>query len=293
MTAERFANTQYRLPTLAEARRQVFPVLKFALVVAGGIGTALPFVWMVLSSFKTNADIGRIPMHWFPAEWVPQNYAKVFEIMPFARFYLNSIIVGVLTTLGALLICSLAAYAFARIRFIGRDIMFMLILATIMIPWWVTLIPAYLVIRQLGWLNTYQGLSVPGMLNIMGIFLLRQFFRTIPPDIEDAAFVDGANRLQIYARIVLPMAKPALLTVGLMTLMGSWNSLVWPLVISQHESMRTLPLGLAVLANLAGWVRHETGALLAATFLSILPIVVIYMFLQQYFIRGLALSGLK
>lgn len=287
------ASAQFSSSTLAEARRHLFPAIKYALVVVGGVGTALPFIWMVLSSFKTNADIGRIPMHWLPAEWMPQNYAKVFEIMPFARFYLNSIIVGLLTTFGALLICSMAAYAFARIRFFGRDVMFMLILATIMIPWWVTLIPAYLVIRQLGWLNTYQGLAVPGMLNIMGIFLLRQFFRTIPPDIEDAAFVDGANRLQIYARIVLPMAKPALLTVGLMTLMGSWNSLVWPLVISQHVSMQTLPLGLAVLANLAGWVRHETGALLAATFLSILPIMVIYMFLQQYFIRGLALSGLK
>ena len=293
MTAERLPSAQYKSLTLDEAKRQLFPVIKYTLVIAGGVGTALPFVWMILSSFKTNADIGRIPLHWFPAEWIPQNYAKVFEIMPFARFYLNSIIVGALTTCGALLICSMAAYAFARIRFVGRDIMFMLILTTIMIPWWVTLIPAYLVIRQLGWLNTYQGLAVPGMLNIMGIFLLRQFFRTIPPDIEDAAFVDGASRLQIYARIVLPMAKPALLTVGLMTLMGSWNSLVWPLVISQHVSMQTLPLGLAVLANLAGWVRHETGALLAATFLSILPIVVIYMFLQQYFIRGLALSGLK
>lgn len=293
MTAERLATAPAGTLSLATTGRRLLTVLKYALVIAGAIATALPFIWMLLSSFKTNADIATIPMRWFPSEWFAQNYNIVFEIMPFARFYMNSVVVAVLTTCGVLLISSLAAYAFARIRFIGRDTVFMLYLATIMIPGWVTLIPAFVVIRQLGWLNTYQGLAVPGMANAMSTFLLRQFFRTIPRDIEDAAFVDGANRLQIYARIILPMAKPALLTVGLMAFMGSWNSLVWPLVVSQGEAMQTLPLGLARLANMGGWVRHETGALLAATLLSILPIVVIYMFLQQYFIRGLALSGLK
>ena len=145
MTAERLATARYGTPTLAEARRQLFPFLKYVLVVAGGIGTALPFIWMVLSSFKNQLRHRPHPDALVPpAEWMVQNYAKVFEIMPFARFYLNSIIVGVLTTCGALLVCSMAAYAFARIRFIGRNIMFMLILATIMIPSWVTPPPSFL-----------------------------------------------------------------------------------------------------------------------------------------------------
>jgi multiple sugar transport system permease protein len=268
-------------------------VTRYGLVILGAIVTALPFVWMFLSSFKANSDIASIPMRWLPSTWMFQNYSTIWQMMPFARFYLNSVIVAVSQTVGVLLISSLAAYGFARIRFFGRDVVFFLYLSTIMIPGWVTLIPAFTIIRSLGWLNTYQGLIIPGMSSAMATFLLRQFFRAIPQDLEDAARVDGANRLRIYAQIILPLAKPALLTVALMTFMGSWNSLTWPLVISQTEDMQTLPLGLARLALMNGWVRVEWGPLMAATLLSILPIILIYIFLQQYFIRGIALSGLK
>lgn len=268
-------------------------ILRYGLVIIGAIITALPFLWMFLSSFKSNSDIAAIPTRWLPEMWIVQNYSVIWDMMPFARFYLNSIIVGMSQTLGVLLISSLAAYGFARIKFWGRDVVFFLYLSTIMIPGWVTLIPAFTIIRNLGWLNTYQGLIIPGMSSAMATFLLRQFFRAVPQDLEDAAFVDGASRLRIYAQIILPLAKPALLTVGLMTFMGSWNSLTWPLIISQSEDMQTLPLGLARLALMNGWVRIEWGPLMAATLLSILPIVIIYIFLQQYFIRGIALSGLK
>lgn len=268
-------------------------VVRYGLVIMGAIITALPFLWMFFSSFKSNSDIAAIPTRWLPEMWIIQNYSVIWEMMPFARFYLNSIIVAVSQTLGVLLISSLAAYGFARIRFWGRDVVFFLYLSTIMIPGWVTLIPAFTIIRNLGWLNTYQGLIIPGMSSAMATFLLRQFFRAVPQDLEDAAFVDGASRLRIYAQIILPLAKPALLTVGLMTFMGSWNSLTWPLIISQSEDMQTLPLGLARLALMNGWVRIEWGPLMAATLLSILPIIIIYIFLQQYFIRGIALSGLK
>lgn len=268
-------------------------ILRYGLVIIGAIITALPFLWMFLSSFKSNSDIAAIPTRWLPEMWIVQNYSVIWDMMPFARFYLNSIIVGMSQTLGVLLISSLAAYGFARIKFWGRDVVFFLYLSTIMIPGWVTLIPAFTIIRNLGWLNTYQGLIIPGMSSAMATFLLRQFFRAVPQDLEDAAFVDGASRLRIYAQIIVPLAKPALLTVGLMTFMGSWNSLTWPLIISQSEDMQTLPLGLARLALMNGWVRIEWGPLMAATLLSILPIVIIYIFLQQYFIRGIALSGLK
>jgi multiple sugar transport system permease protein len=248
---------------------------------------------MLLSSFKSNSDIAAIPLQWFPSEWRPENYAAIWDMMPFSRFYLNSIIIACCVTIGVLFTSSMAAYSFSRIRWFGRDVVFILYLATIMIPAWVTIIPVFLVIKNLGWLGTYQGLIVPGLTSAMGTFLLRQFFLSIPKELEDAAFIDGANRFQIYSQLILPLSKSALLTVGLMTFMGSWNSLLWPLIIAQKEEMQTLPLGIARLALYAGWVRVEWGSLMAATLLSILPILIIYAFLQNYFIRGIALSGFK
>jgi multiple sugar transport system permease protein len=271
----------------------VWTLFTYILIFAGAVMTAMPFIWMLLSSFKGNADIGAIPLRWFPTEWRPENYAMIWEVMPFSRFYLNSTVVALANTAGVLLTASMAAYSFARIKFFGRDVVFLLYLGTIMLPPWVTLIPVFIIIKNLGWLNTYQGLIVPGLTSAMGTFLLRQFFLSVPRDLEDAAFMDGASRLQIYGRIMLPLAKPAMLTVGLITFMGNWNNLLWPLIISQSEEMQTLPLGLARLALSGGWVRIEWGALMAATLLSVLPILVIYAFLQNYFIQGIALTGMK
>jgi multiple sugar transport system permease protein len=187
----------------------------------------------------------------------------------------------------------MAAYSFARIKFYGRDVAFLIYLGTIMLPSWVTIIPVFLIIKGFGWLNTYQGLIVPGLTSAFGTFLLRQFFLSIPQDLEDAGLIDGANRLQIYGRIMLPLAKPALLTVGLMTFMGSWNDLLGPLIITNNETMQTLPLGLTRLALRQGWKRVEWGPLMGGTLLSILPIIVLYALLQRYFIQGIALTGLK
>ena len=212
------ASSNFRAPASdGLAWRYLRTGVAYVLISFGAILTALPFLWMLLSSFKGNADIAAIPLRWLPTEWRPQNYAVIWEMMPFARYYLNSIIVAVAQTGGVLLTASLAAYSFARIPFTGRNVAFFLYLGTIMIPGWVTLIPVFTIVKNLGWLNTYQGLIVPGLTSAMGTFLLRQFFLTIPQDLEDAGFVDGANRLQVYARIMLPLAKPALLTVGLIT----------------------------------------------------------------------------
>ena len=274
-------------------KKSIRIIFGYGLVLLGAMTTVLPFAWMFLSSFKSNSDIAAIPLRWFPTEWRPENYTAIWDVMPFSRFYLNSIIIAVAQTTGVLITSSMAAYSFARIRWFGRDIVFMLYLATIMIPGWVTIIPVFLVIKNLGWLGTYQGLIVPGLVSAMGTFLLRQFFLSIPKELEDAAFIDGANRFHIFSRLILPMAKPALLTVGLMSFMGSWNSLLWPLIISQKEEMQTLPLAIARLSLSAGWVRVEWGSLMAATLLSILPIIIIYVLLQNYFIRGIALSGFK
>lgn len=265
----------------------------YALIIAGALITALPFLWMILGSFKSHSDFAHIPMIWLPTQWLSSNYSEVFNLMPFGRMYFNSVFIAVCVTSGILLTSSMAAYSFARIQFWGREVIFLLYLGTIMIPGWVTLIPMFIIIKNLGWLNTYQGLIVPSLTSPMGTFLLRQFFLSIPKDFEDAAFMDGATRLQIFRQVILPLAKPALLTVGLMSFMANWNSLLWPLIIMSKPEMQTIPLGLARLALTAGWVRVEWGPLMAANLLAILPIAVIYAFLQNYFIRGIALSGLK
>lgn len=268
-------------------------VLAYTLMVAAAIITALPFVWMFLSAFKGSTEIAAIPLRWLPREWRFDNFLLPWSIMPFGRMYLNSIFVSVSQTTGVLVTASLAAYGFARINFAGRNVAFVLYLATIMVPGWVTLIPVYQIMKSLDWLNTYQGLIIPGMTSAFATFLLRQFFLSIPTELEDAAFMDGANRLQSLWHIVLPLARPALLTVGLLTFMGSWNSLTWPLIIAQDVNLQTLPLGLTRLAISGGWLRVEWGPLLAGTLMSLLPIIVMYIFLQGYFIRGVATSGLK
>jgi multiple sugar transport system permease protein len=271
-------------------------LLIYALTILGAAATLLPFVWLCLGSFKSNADIGAIPLRWLPTKWLVQNYSKVWELMPFARMYANSIVVAVAQTAGVLVTASLGAYGFSRMKFYGREVIFFAYLSTIMIPIWVTIIPVFRIIERLGWVNTYQGLIVPGMASALSTFLLRQFFLSIPADLEEAALIDGATRLQILTRVVVPVAKPALLTVGLITFMESWNGFIWPLIVAQDESMQTLPLGLSRLALFFGgqsWVRIEWGPLMAATLMTILPILLLYAFLQNYFIKGIALTGMK
>lgn len=265
----------------------------YSLVLAGAVITAMPFFWMFLTSFKGTADVASIPLRWLPTVWRFENYSAIWEMMPFTNFFINSVLISVVQTLGAVLTASMAAFAFARIKFFGRDFLFMLYLGTLMIPGWVTLLPTYLIIRDLHMLNSYQGVILPGLTTVMGTFLLRQFFLSVPKDYEDSAFLDGANRFQVYAEVIMPLAKPALLTVGLMSFMGSWNSFLWPLLIMTDVEKQTLPLGLARLALSGGWVRIEWGPLMAATLLTLLPILIIYAFLQNYFIRGIALSGMK
>ena len=265
----------------------------YTLVIGGAIITALPFLWMILGSFKSHSDFAHIPMVWLPTQWLFSNYGGVFNLMPFGRMYLNSVFIAVCATSGILITSSMAAYSFARIKFWGRDVIFLLYLGTIMIPGWVTLIPMFVVIKNLGWLNTYQGLIVPSLTSPMSTFLLRQFYRSIPKDYEDAAHIDGASRLRVFSQIMIPLAKPALLTVGLMAFMANWNSLLWPLIIMTKPEMQTIPLGLSRLALTQGWVRVEWAPLMAANLMAIIPIAIIYAFLQNYFIRGITLSGIK
>jgi len=252
--------------------------------------TFAPFLWMVLTSFKDMGDIFQYPPKFLPEEFHFDNYSKVFDAAPFGRYYLNSIFVAVSVTIGQLITCSMAAYAFARLKFKGRDPLFYLFLATMMIPFNVTMIPGFMVLHWFGWIDTYQALIVPGLASAFGTFLLRQFFMTIPKELEEAAVIDGANKLQVLWKIIIPNAKPALATLAIFTFMGVFNDFIWALIVVNTEEMRTVQLGLAVFRDryLTQW-----DLLMAGSVTAILPILIVFFISQKYFIKGITLSGLK
>ena len=262
------------------------------LIVAGMM--VVPFMWMVTTSFKTPGTEFAYPPQILPTELNTQNYVTLFNNLPFGRYLINTLVITLLTVVGQLLICSLAAYGFARLNFMGRDTIFVLYLTTMMIPFQITLIPLYLIITQLGWVNTYQGLIVPGISSAFGIFLLRQSFLNIPRDYQDAARIDGASEWMIFARIFLPLNGPTLATLGVFAFMGTWTDLLWPLLIARSEEMRTLELGLAYFnARPNAFLQPNWPLLMAGSVVVMLPVLIVYIVAQRYFIQGIALSGVK
>jgi multiple sugar transport system permease protein len=251
-----------------------------------------PFLWMIDSSLMTSPEITRQPPIWLPASPQIQNFPHVLDVLPFPRLYLNSLIITGGTVLGVLFTSSVAGFAFAKYEFPGKNILFYLILATMMIPFFITLIPVFYIIRQLSWINTFQGIIVPGIFSAYGIFLMRQFTTTIPDELLDAARIDGASEPLIYFRIILPLVRPALATLGTFTFIGSWNSFLWPLLVINNRDMMTVPLGLNSLRLFAAEAVN-LNLLMAGTVLSVIPTLIIFIFLQRYFIRGIALTGLK
>lgn len=253
---------------------------------------AVPFIWMISTSFKTIGEVFSFPPRWLPGSWRWQNYVEVFQEVAFARYILNTAIVTIGIVVGQLVTCSLAAYAFARLRFPGREALFWGYLATMMVPGQVTLIPAFLVIKYLGWLDSYKALIVPGIFSAFGTFLLRQFFLTLPKDLDEAATIDGCSPFGTYRTIILPLARPALATLTILTFMSAWNDLLWPLVVTSSESKRVLSIGLAIFNSSpefgTQWPHLCAGALLAT-----LPVLMIYFSAQKYFVRGIALTGMK
>lgn len=252
--------------------------------------TFAPFLWMILTSFKDLSQIYQYPPEFLPSEFHFDNYSKVFDAAPFGRYYLNSVVVAVAVTLGQLITCSMAAYAFARLKFKGRDVLFYLFLATMMIPFNVTMIPGFMVLHWLGWIDTYYGLIVPGLASAFGTFLLRQYFLTIPKELEEAAYMDGASKFQVLRKVIVPLSKPALATLSIFTFMGVFNDFIWALIVINSEEMRTVQLGLAVFRDryLTQW-----DLLMAGSVAAILPILLVFFFAQKYFIKGITLSGLK
>ncbi len=256
----------------------------------GAAWSIFPFVWMVLTSLKSY--IGAASGESFlPKEWLFSNYAVAWnQVSIFPRYFLNSLFIGTATVLGVLVTSALAAYAFARLDFPGRNLLFVILLATMMVPFEVTLVPNFIVISKLGWINRYQALIVPWTASAFSVFLLRQFFRTIPQDLHDAAVLDGASDFRFLVSIVLPLSRPALITSALFTFLGSWNALMWPILVTNDPHMRPIQVGIAAFITDAG---TQVQLLLAAVTISVVPVILIYFVLQRWFIEGIATAGIR
>ncbi|MBC1271283.1 carbohydrate ABC transporter permease [Listeria booriae] len=265
-------------------------VFTYTIIVLGGAIMVLPFIWMVSTAFKSGAANMVLPPQFIPDEPTWNNFERVFEMFPMLQFLVNSIVVAIVTTVGQMLFCSMAAYAFARIEFWGRDKLFLLYLATMMVPAQVTMIPQFILMKQLGWLDSYTGLIVPGLFGVFGTFLLRQAFMGIPKELDEAVFMDGGNHFTVFRKVILPLAKPTFATLGILTFMQSWNSYLWPLIVTSSQEMATLPLGLSLLQGRYG---TDFGLMMAGVLISVIPILAVYLFAQKYFIQGMTMSGMK
>jgi len=250
----------------------------------------IPMVWMLVTSLETLNETRHYPPVLLPHTLVPGNYTQVLQQAPFARWFVNTMIVTVATVAGNLLFCSLAGYAFARIKFFGREVVFVLLLATLMIPFQVVMIPTFIIVKDLGLINTLNALIVPNLANAFGVFLLRQFFRTLPVELEEAARIDGASRLSVLFKIVLPLSGPVLATLAVITFLWTWNDFLWPLITIYTPNNMTLQLGLT---EFQGTHQDATNLLMAANVMSLLPVLLLFFLAQKYFIRGIATSGLK
>ncbi|TDV48908.1 carbohydrate ABC transporter permease [Actinophytocola oryzae] len=262
------------------------------LVLCGGLVVVVgPFVWMLLSSFKPEGEIRADPPTWWPHDPSLANYGNLFDRLDFPTYFTNSAVVAVVTTVGNLLFCSAAGYALAKLPFAGRRVLFAIVLGTLMVPSVVTIVPLFVLASNLGLVNTVAGLILPYLAQAFGVFLMRQFILSIPDDLLEAARIDAASEWRIFWRIVLPLCRPALATLGILTFLGSWNNFLWPLVAATEEETYTLPVALALYA--IGQNRTEYDILLAGSVVIVLPVIVVFVLLQRHFVRGIATTGLK
>jgi multiple sugar transport system permease protein len=278
--------------------------LSHAVLLAGAVVMLLPFAWMVSTSLKPADQLFTVPPTWIPRPLQWETYERAMGAGNFGRYALNSLLLGLANTVTNVLLSALAGYAFARLRFPGRTWLFVLVLATLMVPYQVTIIPLFVIIRHIplfggndllgqggiGWINSYWGLIVPGAVGAFGIFLLRQFFQTLPVELEDAARIDGAGELRIFWQIMLPLATPAVATLAIFSFQAGWNAFLWPLLITTTDDMRTIQLGLTVFVQ---QYRTQWDQLMAATVVATLPVIVVFALGQRALVRGIAFTGLK
>lgn len=267
-------------------------LLLVGMALAGGLAMITPFLWAIATSLKPRGAMLALPPQLLPAEPTLSAYQQVISRFPFARVFGNSIIVAAATTLGQLVICSMAGYAFARFHFRGRNALFTLYLATLMVPFAVVITPLFIIVTRLGWGDTYAGLIIPGMFSAFGTFFMRQFFLSIPKELEEAATIDGAGTLGTFIRIVVPMAGPALATLAVLSFMGSWNSFLWPLLIINDRQLMTLPLALSTLQGMYPG-QTQWNIVMAGTVLATIPTILVFLLAQRWVIEGVAGSGVK
>jgi multiple sugar transport system permease protein len=265
-------------------------VVQYGLVLLCAAITLLPYIWMISSSFKPTSEIFSATIEIIPRHPILDNYINAITQQPIGRAIMNSVIMSVFETVGVVVTSVFIAYPFARMRFPGREALFLLILGTMMIPSQITMIPTFILMRWIGWIDTYQGLIVPRIMTPLGIFLMRQFLQTLPKELEEAARIDGCGRLKTLTHVLLPLTGPALATLAIFTFTASWNEFFWPLIVVQSNEMWTVQLLIAALKQADG---TDWGVIMAVITLSVAPTVAIYVAMQRYFVQGIAMSGIK
>lgn len=260
------------------------------ILIAGITVTVFPFLWMVFTSFKTLSESMKIPPTVLPEALNIQSYKYVFEVLPFAAVYVNTIIVTLLTVFFQVLFCTMAAYGFARIKFPFKNVIFIILLAILMVPGQIFLLPQYLIIQKLELVNTLPGLFLPNLFSAFGTFLLRQFFMSLPKELEEAAVLDGCNRYQIFGRIMLPLVKPGIVALVIFTARFAWNDFMWPLIVNTDPGKMTLAPALSLLQ---GQYTTNFPVQMAGAVLSVIPMIILFMVFQKQFIEGVAQTGIK
>ncbi|MCD9020890.1 carbohydrate ABC transporter permease [Cohnella silvisoli] len=259
-------------------------------LIADSVVLVFPFIWMLSGGFKDSLEVVKMPPQLLPSHWNFDNFRQIEKFFPVYRFLLNSVGVAIVTTFLQLLICAMAAYVFAKISFKGRHAVFIVFLTTMMIPAQVTLVPLFILFSQTNLIDTYAGLILPGIFSAYGTFLLRQNIMTIPNELLEAAFMDGASYYRVFWKVILPLIKPTLAALIIFAFMSSWNSFLWPLIATNSKELMTLPLGLS---KLQGKWSTEWNLLMAGNVISFVPIFVVYLFAQRYFIKGMTMTGIK
>lgn len=256
----------------------------------GAVVMFFPVAWTLSASLKPNAEVLLVPVRWIPSEIHWENFARPFVEKPFGRYFLNSIVVSASVTVLNLFFCALAGYGFAKFNFRGKNILFLYVLSTLMVPLHVIMISLFLVVRAFGWLNTYQSLIVPAMVSAFGIFLMRQFMLSIPSEYIDSARIDGEHEFGIFVRVIVPMVTPPLATLGIYIFMGAWDDFLWPLIVISVDRLKTIPLGIASFESI---YRSSYNYLMAISLLALVPILVAFVFFQRRIIQSVVMSGLK
>jgi len=264
-------------------------LIMYAILLLIAVLAVFPFYWMLVGSFMSPVELfATVPRLW-PSSFDTSTYQRIFQLVPMARYFLNSVVVAVSTTAVAVVICSAAGYCFARLTFFGKGVIFALIIGALMVPYQSTIVPLFVMFANWSLLNSYLGIILPGVVSVFGVFLMTQFFQTLPKEMREAAIVDGAGELRIFARIYLPLARPAVATLGLFVFLDAWDALLWPMIVAPNPDMRTVQVGLAFIRQSAP-VQNQV---MAAIVLAVIPVLIAFLVAQKQFIAGIAAGAVK